>query len=317
MDEVNFETELNIDDAADALLKSYDDEEEAKVEDDAEPEDTEEEVEETPEEDDSDEAEADDDEDADGEPEADEASDDSEVSVTVDGKTTKMKVSALKRLAGQEQALTQRSQTVATQQRQVEAQGLYLAKILEGRYNQAKARNDKYAGVDLFRASRELEAEDFDALRAEKEAASAEFNLIEVEAKEFVQRVKDHRTNGLREQAKIARQEITKQIPDWNDSVYDQVRNYAVSQGMDATTVNELVDPHSIVMIHKAMKFDAQKGKTATVKKKVDKAPTKVVQKSRRSADPTTSKLKAKRIAAARSGDLDDIAELFAAASNQ
>lgn len=320
MDDELFGPELDLDDAINAFMKSTPDDQGLSDdnESEAEAEEAEEEDIETEE---GDESETDPDEAGDADSEEEEpskpakvADEDAEVTITVEGKEHRVSVKDLKRLYGQEAALTQKSQAIAGMRRTVEAQGLYLAQVLESRYKAAQAKAAKYKDVDLFRASRELEPEEFDALRAAKENAESEVAALEREGKEFVQRAQQTRQQLLREQAKESLKVITKAIPDWSDEVYGKVRTYAIAQGMDADMVNEIVDASAIVMMHKAMKFDESQAKKATVTKKVAKAPTKVLKKSAE-VDRGSSKLKAIRREAARSGDVDDVAALFLAAS--
>lgn len=326
MDEELFGQETDIEDAINAFMKSTPDEETPSDEDEdvGEPQDTEEEPEEeeeesTEEEEGSEEDPEDEDSDEDGDKpkaKAKVADEDAEVAITVDGKEHRVSVKELKRLYGQEAALTQKSQAIAEQRRAIETQGLYLAKILNDRYEAAKQKVAKYKDVDLFRASRELEPEEFDALRAAKEGAESELKALEIEGQEFLKRATETRQQLLRNQAKESLKVITKAIPEWSDEVYGKVRTYAVSQGMDADLVNEVVDPGAIIMMHKAMKYDEAQAKKATVTKKVTKAPAKVLKKSE-PKDRETSKLKTIRREAQVTGDIDDVTELFLAASKK
>lgn len=322
MDDELFGPELDLEDAINAFMKSTPDEETLSDdnESDAEADEAEEEDIEAEEGDESeDDPEESSDEDGDTEESkapAKVAEDDAEVTITVEGKEHRVSVKDLKRLYGQEAALTQKSQAIAGMRRTVEAQGLYLAQVLDTRYKAAQAKAAKYKDVDLFRASRELEPEEFDALRAAKENAESELKALEREGQEFVQRAQLTRQQLLREQAKESLKVITKAIPEWNDEVYGKVRTYAIAQGMDPDTVNEVVDPGAIVMMHKAMKFDEAQAKKATVTKKVAKAPTKVLKKGSE-VDRGSSKIKAIRREAARSGDVDDVAALFLAATKE
>lgn len=319
MDDELFGPDMDLEDVVDAFIKedadeetlSDDDEGVTEAETDAEEEAEAEEEEEGSEADPKDDAEDEDDEGKVAKPLAD---DDAETVITVDGKEHRVSVKDLKRLFGQEASLTQKSQAIAAQRRIVEAQGLYLAKILETRHKAAQEKVAKYKDVDLFRASRELDPDEFDALRAAKESAESELVAIEREGQEFLQRAQQTRMQMLREQAKESLKAITKAIPEWTDELYGRVRSYAISQGMDADLVNEVVDPGAIIMMHKAMKFDEAQAKKQTVTKKVAKAPKKVLTKSAET-DRGSSKIKSIRREAMRSGDVDDIAELFLAAS--
>ena len=243
------------------------------------------------------------------------ADDDAEVVLTVDGKEVRASVKDLKRLYGQEAALTQKGQALANQRKVVEAQSMYVAKVLQDRYEAAKAQADKYANVDLFRASRELDPEDFDALRSAKELAESEVKKLEQEGQTFMKQATETRNQMLREQAKTALKEITKAIPEWSDELYGKIRTYAVKQGMDPDIVNEVVDPGAIVLMHKAMKYDEALLSKPKVVEKVTKAPKKVL-RSGEKTDSKSSKLNAKKRVAQTTGDVDDIAELFLAAHN-
>ncbi len=328
MDEELFGPDMDLEDIVNAYVKGDSDEKKSPPEPDEEgeteaevPEDeaeeTEDEASEEDEEGSEDDPEDAEDDSGEGEKKAAKAADDeAEVTVTVDGKEHRVSVKDLKRLYGQEAALTQKSQAIASQRRLIESQGLYLAKVLDDRFKAAQAKAAKYKDVDLFRASRELEPEEFDALRAAKEAAESEVAALEREGAEFVQRATQTRAQLLREQAKESLKVITQKIPDWNDTLYSEVRSYAVSQGMDADVVNEIIDPGAIILIHKAMQFDKAQAKKETVTKKVVKAPKKVLSKS---SDPDRegSKLKSIRRTAQMSGDIDDVAELFLAATKK
>lgn len=328
-EELNYGQETDMEDAIAAFMKSApeddddlseddednqpdpdaDDEDAGADEDDNDLDDEDDSDEDPDEDDDGDEDDGDEDDDR-----PDPISDDAEVVVPVDGKEHRVSVKDLKRLYGQEAALTQKAQALADQRRTVEAQGLFLAQQLQTRYAKAKEQAEKYKDVDLYRASRELDPEDFDALRAAKENADSELVALEREGREFLQRSQHARMQMLREQAQVSVKEIAKAIPEWNDGLYKEIRTYAIEQGMDAQLVNEVVDPAAIIMMHKAMKFDQVQSAKTKVTKKVTKAPKKVVSKGNKPTDSTTSKLKAKRQEAMLSGDLDDVAEAFMAA---
>lgn len=322
MDEEFEGQETDIEDAINAFMREPEDDENLST-DDVSEETTEDdtEVDEVDEDDqeeegsdtDPDESESDDEDEA---PKAKVADDEAEVTVTVEGAEHRVSVKDLKRLYGQEAALTQKSQAIAAQRRSLEDQGLYLAKILDGRHKEALTKVAKYKDVDLFRASRELEPEDFDALRSAKEHAESELVAIEREGKEFVQRAQGQRNQHLREQAKESLKVITKVIPDWNDDVYSKVSAYAVSQGMDADVVGQIVDASAIIMMHKAWQFDQSQSKKETVQKKISKTPKKVLKSSGDPVDRATSKIKSLRRDAANTGDVDDVAALFLAAQD-
>lgn len=279
--------------------------EDASEDDDAEDDDTEENSDDS---DDSDENQA-----SDELPKVSKADDEADVTVTVDGKDLTVKVKDLKRLYGQEASLTQKSQSVATASRAVETQALFIQKLLETRTAAAQAKVAKYSDVDLFKANRELSPEEFDAIRSAQKDAQDELSVLTAENETFMRNAQAHRREILRDRARNSLTEISKSIPDWNDELYTKIRVYAVSQGLDRDDVNEIVDPGAIIMMHKAMKFDAASKKIETVTKKVVKAPTKVVKKSEDRGDYSASKTKQVNRQAANSGDIDDIVDAYLA----
>lgn len=326
----DLDDEMSLDDVIDNFMKSKpkdedgadlsddedDDEADAdEAEDEAEEEDSEEDEEGDVDPEESDDEEGDEEEE---EPAAKKvASDDDEVAVTVDGKELRVSVKELKRLYGQEASLTQKSQSLANQRRVIDAQTQYVAQRLQDQYSTAKARADKFKDVDLFSAARELEPEEFNALRTAKEAAEAEVKKLEQEGSQFLQEVQKNRQAILKEQARESLKVITKAIPEWNDELYGKVRTFAVSQGMNVDMVNEIVDPSAIMMMHMAMKYAEAQTAAPKVTKKVLKAPKKTVRKSEAKTDTTSSQLKAKRQAARMTGDVDDVTELFLAAMKE
>lgn len=244
------------------------------------------------------------------------ADDEAEVEVSVNGVNTKFKVKDLKRLAGQEAALTQRSQAIAGRVREVELRGQASAMVLQKQLDKAKARFKQYENVDLFKASRELEPEEFDALRKDMEAAKADVDFIETEAAQFIKDINASRQAELKEQAKASLPVIIKAIPEWNAQLYHDVRTYAVSQGMDRDVVNELVDPSAIILIHKAFQYDKAKAAVKTkVKEQLAKAPKKNVTPTNSTQKSSAGKAKQLLAKAKLSGDIDDIAAALAASA--
>jgi hypothetical protein len=77
-----------------------------------------------------------------------------------------------------------------------------------------------------------------------------------------------------------------------------------------------VIDPGAIIMMHKAMLFDAAKAKSDKVIKKVHKAPKGVVKKSDNTNDYKASKANQIFKKAQATGDIDDIVDAVLAARN-
>lgn len=320
--------QLNEDDAAAAFLSKWSEEDpekasEAPEEDEKseetpaeEPEDEaeeavedEEESEEDPQEDSDEETETEDEEEESDEPKA-VLEDDAVVKVKVDGEELEVSVKDLKRLYGQEAALTRKSQEAAAKRKEAEAAAMKASATLQKMYEKASAKWEPYSKIDYLVASKQLDADQFAALRAEAQAAYEDFRFISEEADAFVKQTQAQQQAQLQEAAKEAVKELREKIPNWSPALYDQLREYAISTGMDSEVVNNLVDPVAIQLIHKARMYDESK-KIVTKKKNVTQ---KKVVKSTVASNPKGMKGdatgKAKK-SLQTSGSVDDAANLF------
>ena len=330
VDETNPTADLHFDtpeDAAEGFLKGWEaednesspspPEEDTEAPESTEQEDTEgeeeeavdsEEVEEDPEED-SEETE-DEDEEEESTSKKKVLDDDSLVEVKVDDEVLKVSVKDLKRLYGQEASLTKKSQQVAATRKAMEQEALKTAAVLDKMYKKAEERWKPYSEVDMLLASKQLDSDQFAALRSEAQAAWEDFKFVSEEADSFIKESQAQQQNKLKEAAVDAIKVLKENIPNWNTNLYDSIREYAVNHGMPSDMVNSLVDPVAIQIIHKARLYDEAK---KIVTKKKDLKPKKIL-KTTKASDPkamTPNKTaeNAQRLKA--SGDLDDAAELF------
>lgn len=326
---------LDLDEAADVFLDGWKDEEKTlpestekeeenvvdaeeqeqpddEAEEAVEPEDTETDPEEEETEaDDDGETEGEEDEGDEEEPESKSKTldDDALVTVKVDDEELKVSVKDLKRLYGQEAALTKKSQQVAAKRKEIEQEGAKTAAILDKMYNKAAERWKPYAEIDMLVASKQLDTEQFAALRAEAQAAYEDFKFVSEEADQFVKQAEAQQQALLKEQATEAVKVLKERIPNWSNSLYDSIREYAIGKGIEAERVNSLTNPVVLEMMHKARLYDETK-KIAT-KKKIAQ-PKKVLKTT---AAPKDLSVNQKREAVAAklrtTGNVDDAADLF------
>jgi hypothetical protein len=325
----NFAAEFNEDDAAEAFLSRWNeedpeevseaptDDEEAETVDEAdEAEDADEGVEndDESEEDPQDEAEDDSETDEDDEDKASdkEASDDVIVKVKEGDKVHEVSIKDLKRLYGQEAALTKKSQQVADDRKAVEANGQKLAAQLQRVYDKVSARWEPYSKIDMLVASKQLDAESFTALRQEAQAAYDDFRFITQEVDTFVADASAARQKAIQDAGAKAVETLKTAIPGWNTALYDSIREFAVERGMDKKVVDELVDPVAIQMLHDAMQF--RKAKTIATKKIV-KQPKKVLKttKAAQAKDVKSNKADAAMRKLKSSGSVEDATNAFMA----
>ena len=59
----------------------------------------------------------------------------------------------------------------------------------------------------------------------------------------------------MQEQAREAVKVLQNDIPEWSNNLYDDIRAYAVSQGLQEAEVNTYVNPAVIMILNKARLF--------------------------------------------------------------
>ena len=242
------------------------------------------------------------------------AGDEAIVKVKVDGKELDVPVKELKRLYGQEQSLTRKSEEVANARKQVEEAGkahmVGINKLLEN----AKARFEPYSKIDFLVASKELSGPELQALRTEAEKAYADIRFLETELDGTLKAQEAEYRQTLQKQAAECVKVLTDPkdgIEGWNESMYQDLRAYAVSNGIPQTEINQLVDPVAFKVLHKAMLYD--KGK-AVVTKKVEKSPKKIIKTSTSDKKVLTgnkSDSKSAMDKARRTNEIEDFADVF------
>lgn len=238
--------------------------------------------------------------------------DTSEVEIKIDDEIKKVPVKDLKRLYGMEASLTKKSQQVAAQRKEVEAQTVKQAAVLDNLYKKAQTTWEPYSKIDMLVASKELDTETFTALRKEAQAAYDEFQFVSQEANNFVKQAEHQQKESLKTRAAegIAVLQANKSI-NWSEELYGKIRNYANDNGIPKELFNQVVDPHAILMMNKARLYD--ESKKVVLKKKV-KTPTRVIKAGSTSgSDITMDKSEAAFNRLRKTGDSEDAAEAFMA----
>ena len=276
---------------------------------DTDPEDTEEETEEESEDSDEEEEEESEDEDEEDDEPKKTLDDDSEVEIKVDDEVHKVSVKDLKRLWGQEAALTKKSQQVAEKRKEVETQGTKYAAGLQKLYEKAAAKWEPYSKIDFLVASKQLDADQFAQLRSEAQKAYEDFTFLTQEVDTFVKETEAQRQEALKAQASEAIPILKEKIPNWSNETYDKIRVFAIEHGMSAEVVNNITDPAAIIMINKARLYE--ESQKITLKKKV-KTPKKVVKAGTTTlADVKTDKKAESLTRLRQTGNVDDAADAF------
>lgn len=250
-----------------------------------------------------------------------ELSDDTLVEIQVDGEAKQASLKDLKRLYGQEASLTRKSQETAAKRKEAEEAlakaDISYRKLLE----RAEARMKPYAEVDMLVASRQMSTEDFAALRREAQEAEKDLKFLREEADAFYKDAQAQQQKQVQEAAQNCVKVLSEQLPDWGDELYNNIRSYAVSQGLPQEQVDQYVDPTVIMILNKARLYDQTKATAETKKAKAKviktKEGTRKVLKTKKApksdADIRVQRQrdaqKRLRSNTSRAGDLEDIAD--------
>lgn len=321
-----FENDLSGDDAAEELLKLWQDDadedqpsDEPEEEDDEdlssddEDEDSDEDADDDQEDSDEDEDESDEDEEDEDEPKKRKVlKDDALVKVKVGDTEEEVPVSKLTRLYGQEKALTQKSMEVAERRKELESLGERHVAASTALLERAHARYEPFAKIDWALAAKNLDHDEYNALKEQATLAYQDIQFLSQEVESYVAEVQQQREferiNTAKETLKVLSDPKTG-IPGFNQQMYKSILEYAVSEGLPVEAANQIVEAVPLKFMWKAMMLD--KGKKA-VTTKVDKKNKKIV-KSRSSSEaskPTFTKSKDKDAVSRlkRTGSPDDAA---------
>jgi hypothetical protein len=266
-----------------------------------------------------------DEEEAEEEAEAEGVTDETLIEIMVDGETKQASVKDLKRLYGQESALTRKSQDVATKRKEAEEALVNADHTYRTLTERAEARFKPYADLDMLVASRNLSNEDFTQLRQDAKAAEDDLKFLREEASSFYQTAQSNAQAQLQDQAKECSRVLETEIEGWGNDLYNDIRSYAVKQGLPQEQVDKYVDPGVIKILNKARMYDELKATAGTKKAKAvtstgpkskkkvlrsKKAPVTQDEGNRARIKKTQSKLISN---GSRAGDLDDIADALLA----
>ncbi|MBO8085927.1 MAG: hypothetical protein J7D61_07795 [Marichromatium sp.] len=201
--------------------------------------------------------------------------DDAKVTVEVNGESKEFSVADLKRLAGQEAALTQKSQEVATARKRYEEGQQAQRTALEAMVARAQKRFEPYKDFDFALAAAQYDPETYKALKEDAQAAHADLAFFQGELQQLVGRQQQEYQQELQRRAQAAVAELRdpqKGIPGFNREMLTAMQDYAARSGIEQAVLEQMVDPAAWRLVHKAMEYD----KLATAKQKAKPTAAKV-----------------------------------------
>lgn len=245
------------------------------------------------------------------------ASEDAVVKIKVDGQEVEASIKDLKRLYGQEASLTRKSQEAAETKKKAEETGQRYYAGLEALLERAKKQAEPYANINFLSLTKDpnVSAEELAALSDAANRAFDNVRYLETELDGVVKKANEERQQIIMQQARETIKVLSDPktgIPGWGEDMYNDIRKFAVSAGMDSQIVNELVDPVAFKILHMAMQY--QKGKSAVVKtKKVDKTPKRIIkgtpEETIKKSKPQPNKQAMEKLY--KSGHVDDATDAF------
>lgn len=188
------------------------------------------------------------------------------IQVKVDGELHDVPVKDLQRAWGLEKSLNRKTEEVAVQRKEIEEKAQYYEAGLQQMFQAAQQRFEPYAQIDWAVAAKEMDTEDFKALREEAQRTYQEVQFFGNSVQEYVQQRTAQVSEQLKQAATEALVELKRDIPNFDQKKYREIADYAVSQGMPAEVVSNLVDAAALKLIWKAKQFDA--GQSVATRKK-------------------------------------------------
>jgi len=250
------------------------------------------------------------------------AGDDDIVTVKVGDEEHRVSVKDLRRLYGQEAALTRKSQEVADLRQKVATEADKYAVGLKRMHDDAKARWDEYAAIDFPTAQRSMSAEAFAQLRDDATKAYQSFKFYDQELTQAQEQTRTAHVESIRTAARecvVALKDETSpfHIENWGDQVYDEMRDFGVSVGLKREEVDAIVHPGAIKVLHMAMQYaksqKAAQKVTVKPKPKVPASGQKVLGKSATGGPSSSAPVRSAQSRLAATGKIDDAANAFLA----
>lgn len=253
-------------------------------------------------------------------------SDDIYVKVKVGEDEHEVPVKDLKRLYGQEAALTRKSQEVAEQRKVADAKAASHVAALDVMLKRAQEKAAPYANIDWMGLAKnpDISAEEASALRGEAQRAFEDVQFLQNELGGFMQAIEVEQQKAFTVRAQECVKALTSPgtedkpnpvyIEGWNDKTYDELRAFAIDLGADKADINKLVDPIAFKILHMAMQY--KRGASKVLTQKVNKTPKKIVKTSsteavtRKAATPGKTKAMEKL---QRDGSVESAADAFLA----
>ncbi|MES1994442.1 MAG: hypothetical protein V4457_12835 [Pseudomonadota bacterium] len=244
---------------------------------------------------------------------------DQEFEIKVGEETKKATLRDLKRLYGQEAALTQKSQKASEQLRVAEADIARTAAVSKAMIERAQERYKPYAALGVAewaQLATQLSGEQYEALRLEVDGAKRDVDFLTNESSAFMQEQQNKAVQAHHQAAaeciKVLSDPATG-IEGWGQPLYNEIISFAADNGL--AEVKSMLNPAAYKLLHMAMQWSKHKATAKTAEAKAKAAveqPTRVM-KPGKPRDTSSDKQKLAMKALKESGSVDDATDAFMA----
>lgn len=226
-------------------------------------------------------------------------------------------VKDLKRLFGQEAALTKKSQEVAALRKRADEETAKAVLTLNTLLARAKQKADPYHKINWAVDTRNLTPEEVEALQNNARFAVEEERFLEQELAGVMQAVQVAQNNERVAEAQATLKAFAdpadpNYIEGWDKKVYQDTINFAVSEGLDKGLAYNLTNASALRLLWMASQY--KKGASKVQVQKKNKTPKRIVKSSdspvERKSESQTKQQKAMKNLKA-TGSLDAAADAF------
>lgn len=243
--------------------------------------------------------------------------DDAEVDIKVGEETHKVKLKDLKRLWGQEAALTQKSQALAAEREAASTKMTQATAAMTSLLEKAQEAYAPYADLDFLALSMtpefQADPQAFAALRQDAMAAENQVKFLREELGSLLQTQEQESQRAYQQAA----QECIKVLSDpktgiegWGQPLYQEITQFAAKHGMPQ--FGQSTSPAAYKLMHMAMQFEKMQGNRQTAEKKLTTAVNKPTTVMKPKASSTTKSQTAMQ-KLRRTGNQDDAVDAFLA----
>lgn len=233
---------------------------------------------------DGDEVEVDEVEETDEEDDGEEEPQETLYTVKVDGEDYEVTLDELRSGYSRTQFFTQRSQELAEQRKAFEAQQAETQQLRDQYAQQLELLAQQIQQTtpqepDWVALSREVTAEEFNAIKAQYDTQKAALERAEQERQRIAQEQQAEQSEAMKKHLATQRDEMMNRIPSWQDEATRneerlEVIKYAQRRiGFSEEEISNASDARAIELLYKAWKWDTLQEKKPAVKKRTRKAP--------------------------------------------